>query len=67
LVTSPVAKRHHSTIPLSPGALVATALLTAVLLLGQETKKWQDLRQKARFAGDFLLAIGDMNDDFNIL
>lgn len=29
-----------------PGALVATALLTAVLLLGQETKKWQDLRQK---------------------
>jgi hypothetical protein len=38
-----------------------------VLLLGQETKKWQDLRQKARFAGDFLLAIGDMNDDFNIL
>eukprot|EP00435_Cladocopium_sp_Y103_P054863 s86_g18.t1 len=29
-----------------PGALVATALLTAVLLLGKETKKWQELRQK---------------------
>ena len=39
---------------------MATALLTAVLLLGQETKKWQELRQKARFAGDFLLVIGSM-------
>ena len=47
--------QSHQLSPPSPGALVATALLTAVLVLGQENKKWQQLRQKARFAGDLLM------------